>query len=89
MEWVKTLRCLICELLGQRQATITEAAHIGGNAAAKASNWHTIPLCYEHHRSGKAHCEEVLKRRFWDFYGLVKEVVFQNLRNRYERQKDS
>lgn len=89
MAWIReTQECLICKLLGLKQRTVTEAAHVGGNLAAKVSNWRTIPLCYAHHRDGSATCEEILKRSFWRFYGLDRETTLQDLRERFEREKE-
>lgn len=59
------------------------AAHIGGGMAAKASNWHTIPLCLHHHDSGAPDCEHVLKCRFGEHWGIATNILFEGLRAQF------
>lgn len=49
---VKSLPCVLCELLGQQQSTPTEAHHIreGEGMAQRSSDWLTAALCSECHR---------------------------------------
>jgi len=84
MAWLHNLPCLICKMLGERQSSRTEAAHLGGNLAAKASNWDCVPLCGAHHRTDP-NCEERLKRKFWEFWGLDKDTVLQGLWERFKK----
>lgn len=57
---VKALPCALCQRLGLRQETPTEAHHIKRDPATgrvlgtgqKAPDHHTIPLCVRHHREG-------------------------------------
>ena len=48
---VKMLPCIVCEMLGRRQESITEVHHLreGVGGAQRQSNWLTIPLCTDDH----------------------------------------
>jgi hypothetical protein len=75
LAYLKTLPCCVCAAGEISQFGETEAAHIGGNAAAKASNRSAIPLCAEHHRTGP-YAQERLKARFGAFWGIdVAELI--------------
>lgn len=103
MAWVKCLPCCVCylELYADRALLaavielaaftgnpLSEFAHIGGNAAAKASNWHGIPLCTEHHRTGP-NCQERLKAGFGEFWGIDVQQTIAALREEYSHTLDS
>jgi hypothetical protein len=64
-------------IVGARQRGV-EFAHIGGNMAAKASNWHGVPLCKSHHTEGPL-SEHALKGRFGAYWGLDIEAIIAQL----------
>jgi hypothetical protein len=49
---IRSMPCVLCEVLGMEQATPTEAHHIraGQGLAQRASDVLAIPLCVDHHR---------------------------------------
>jgi len=49
---VKELGCVLCNLTGQPQTSVTEAHHIrtGHGLGDRASDWLTIALCVDCHR---------------------------------------
>ena len=49
---VKSLSCVLCDLLGQAQSDVTEAHHIrtGHGLGQRASDFLTVALCVECHR---------------------------------------
>ena len=49
---VKSVPCVLCRLLGQRQETPTEAHHIreGQGMSQRASDWLTVAVCRSCHR---------------------------------------
>ncbi len=88
MVWVSTTqRCLICEMLGERQETRTESAHLNGTTGAKGSNWYVVPLCaWEHHQHGKF-SEHALQGEFWSFWGMDKDTVLCGLWEKFKARK--
>jgi len=62
----------------------TEAAHIGGSASAKASNFRVIPLGARHHRTDP-NCQEILKDRFGPHWGLDVEALIAALNAEFDR----
>ena len=90
MLWCQELACVACyaglwrdwlALDGRPHPPdgISEAAHVGGNIAAKANNWCCVPLCTYHHR-GNVNSEENLKRRFWNKLGVDGYAVMAKLK---------
>lgn len=69
-----------------RQASRTEAAHVGDHAAYRlASDRTCIPLCaIEHHREGPD-SHHKLSRKFWAAHGLDRNTVIAFLNQHYER----
>ncbi len=99
MEWVRTLPCCVCyssvwsALRPEEynwtlalQVGPTEFAHIGGKSAAKAPNFHGIPLCHKHHDSGQPDCEHMLKAKFGPHWGLDIEALILKLNEDFNRQ---
>ena len=90
--WVRRLPCLACfpELLQNVHEAVSfagpprsEAAHVGQRGLAqKCRDDETIPLCPEHHRTGKdAH--HVLGKGFWKHHGLDRELALKLLNEAY------
>lgn len=52
MARIAAMRCIHCELSGQDQQGRTYVHHIreGQGMAQRASDYLTVPLCYEHHQ---------------------------------------
>lgn len=46
--WIKSQRCILCEILGQPQSGDTDAHHIrlGQGGGQRAPHWLTLPLCH-------------------------------------------
>lgn len=63
-----------------------EVAHVGDRGLMqKCSDRETIPLCAEHHRTGKdAH--HVLGKRFWAHHGLDRDALVAELQRRYDAE---
>ena len=54
LDAVRALPCIVCEDLGQRQQSATQAHHIkDGHGSMKATDEETIPICGKHHTTGK------------------------------------
>ncbi len=63
---------------------ITEAAHIGDRGMSqKCSDAETIPLCGEHHRTGKD-SHHRLGKKFWAHWGIDKKKLLAELQEAYE-----
>lgn len=57
------------------QLSITEAAHVGDRGLGqKCSDIEAVPLCGEHHRTGKE-AHHVLGKRFWEYHRLGRELM--------------
>lgn len=97
--WVKSAPCVVCWLpdefslvwmadvsVAGRQRSQTEVAHVGDRGLMqKCSDRETIPLCAEHHRTGKdAH--HVLGKRFWAHHGLDRDAMVAELQRRYDAE---
>lgn len=97
MAWIKTLGCVVCRLKERRASTrdvhfyafqegVTEAAHVGNRGLMqKCSDRETIPLCAEHHRTGKD-SHHVLGRKFWAHHGLDRDALIKELNTRFESE---
>lgn len=77
--WIRTLPCLVCS------SWPVEAAHTGARGfGMKADDVTAIPLCSEHHRTGRT-AHHVLGRRFWDAHEIDRDEVIADLNARYEQ----
>jgi hypothetical protein len=66
MRWIKTLPCAVCGRMG------AEAAHTGPRGLGqKSPDESCIPLCAEHHRTGRDAIHVLGPRRFEDVHGFV------------------
>lgn len=66
MRWIKTLPCAACGRMG------SEAAHTGPRGLGqKSSDESCIPLCADHHRTGRDAIHVLGPRRFEDIHGFV------------------
>ncbi len=72
---------------GTVQKTPTECAHVGKRGLGqKCSDYETLPLCAEHHRTGPE-SHHVLGKAFWAHHGLDKEVVIAELQRLYSLER--
>lgn len=95
--FIAELPCVVCILpwrmeksalcYSNVQSSKSEVAHVGQRGLSqKCSDRETIPLCAEHHRTGKdAH--HVLGKKFWQHHGISAELLIAELNKRYEEQK--
>lgn len=66
MRWIKTLPCAICGRRG------VEAAHTGPRGLGqKSPDESCIPLCAEHHRTGRDAIHVLGPRQFDEYHGIV------------------
>jgi len=82
-EKAETYRCFLTYADFQNDAP-REFAHIGGGMAAKASNYHGIPLTKWHHTGHSTskfnhHCEHALKADFAEFHNIPMEAIIDRL----------
>lgn len=97
MKFVTDQPCVICEISRAELAKMgftgdkyditqtlhTEAAHVGVRGMAqKCSDLETIPLCGEHHRTGKD-SHHVLGKRFWEHHGIDRQALIARLNAAY------
>lgn len=69
-----------------RQKSRTEVAHVGERGASqKCPDSETVPLCHEHHRTGKDAHHGPLGKGFWEHHGLERDQVIRQLNEAYER----
>ena len=65
----------------------SEAGHTGPHGLSQKSHDRSaIPLCGEHHRTGKASYER-LGKKFWVFWGLDRIELTKELVARYEAER--
>lgn len=76
---------LFCSGLFSRQKSPTECAHVGDRGLSqKCHDRETMPLCREHHQTGKdAH--HVLGKGFCAHHGIERDQVVRQLNDAYER----
>ncbi len=68
------------------QTTVTEAAHCGDRGLSqKCSDREALPLCGEHHRTGKF-SHHILGKRFWQHHGLDKDVLIAEYNRLFEER---
>jgi hypothetical protein len=82
---VSMLEFLICSLL-TRQKSRTEAHHAGDHGYAQLPPDRTcIPLCAEHHRTGKDAAHGPLGKNFWKHHDIDRDAMIAALNSAYER----
>lgn len=93
--WIATLPCIVCvrgviEMLQIAPFTWiarSEAAHVGDRGLGqKSSDRETIPLCMQHHRTGKD-AAHVIGKRFWIHHGLDRVKLIAEFNREYEEQR--
>jgi hypothetical protein len=97
LDWIRSLPCVLCFRHSYSSGDVwqypgdfaryrrAEAAHVGTRGLSQKSlDRQAIPLCIEHHRTGKASAH-VLGKKFWTFWGIDKDELIAELNNRYEQ----
>jgi hypothetical protein len=76
--WLRSQTCIVCA-----SGRYVEAAHVGPRGLGqKCPDRQAVPLCREHHRTGKT-AHHVLGKAFWQYHGLSREEVIADLVRRY------
>jgi hypothetical protein len=84
LAWIHTLPCVVC---AQAQRSPTEAAHVGERGLSqKCPDRETLPLCGEHHRTGKE-SHHVLQKAFWAHHKLDRDFLIAFLQVKYEAER--
>jgi hypothetical protein len=80
LAWIHTLPCLV----GERQTTPTEAHHAGPRAfGRKAPARCALPLCREHHRTGRTAVHR-LGKQFWAYHGIDPQAEIARLNKEFD-----
>lgn len=65
LKWIREKKCVICG------SPYVEASHIGtGGMGTKVTDYFVLPMCAEHHRTGKYSYHRMNMGRFSDYYGV-------------------
>lgn len=101
LRWIRTLPCAACypnltrtglvsgwiEAGHFRGILTTEAHHAGDHGMSETPPDATaIPLCAEHHRTGKDAVHGPLGRKFWAHHGLDRDALIGELNARYQER---
>jgi hypothetical protein len=71
--------------LMSRQTSKTEPHHAGEHGyAQKPPDKTCVPLCAEHHRTGK-HAAHVLGKNFWKYHDIDRDAMIAALNKAYDR----
>lgn len=82
MRWIKTLPCAICGRRG------VEAAHTGPRGLGqKSPDESCIPLCAEHHRTGRDAIHVLGPRQFDAHHDVVVDDLVRRLNGVWERMQ--
>lgn len=75
--WIASQPCIIC-------GGPSECAHVGPvrGLAQKCSDYETVPLCREHHRTGRDSVH-TLQKLFWNHHGISREKITNYFREQY------
>lgn len=79
LERVASLGCIVCKNLGHSD-TPAEIHHIraGRGTGQRADNYHVIPLCHSHHRTGGHGVAVHAGRQTWENnFGTETELLVQ------------
>lgn len=68
LERVRSLKCVVCNVMGMPQSTPTAAHHVE-SVRDDVSDYATVALCYEHHQ-GKGGVHSLSRRGFEMRYRL-------------------
>lgn len=82
--FIRSLPCMCCEIVSEKQATPTEAAHIGEvrGFGQKAPDSTCVPLCRRHHKGGPlAHHD--LGKRFFVVWRIDREQTIKRFQKLY------
>jgi hypothetical protein len=78
LKWLRAQACIVCA-----SGRYVEAAHVGARGLGQTCpDRQAVPLCREHHRTGKA-AHHVLGKAFWGYHGISREEVIAGLVTRY------
>ena len=87
LELVRSVSCVLCKLLGRKQAHATSAHHPrdGVGLSQRSGDFCTIALCYDCHQGplgvhGDRTYLRMAKATEWDLHDLTNEAVFLELR---------
>lgn len=81
LAWIHTWACLVCGLVA------VEAAHTGPHGSSqKSSDFSVIPLCVEHHQTGRHAIGKIGHVRFAEVYGLDLRAKILEYHVRFEQQ---
>lgn len=95
LKWLHTLPCAACAQLQEdvrvsglrvtiRQASRTEAAHVGDRGLGqKCNDRESIPLCVEHHREGPSAIHR-LGVKWWEVMRLDRHELIKSLNQAYD-----
>jgi hypothetical protein len=84
LAFIASLPCLLCPR--RAQTSRTEVAHVGSRGLGqRCSDRETVPLCVEHHRTGKE-AHHVLGKRFWEHHRTDRDTVLAGLNAMYKKQ---
>jgi hypothetical protein len=85
LTFIASLPCLLCRKGEQKSRT--EVAHVGDRGLGqKCPDRETVPLCGEHHRTGrKAH--HVIGKKFWIYHRMDRDTVIAGLLAMFERRR--
>lgn len=97
LNFIRRQACFLCDDMIDRrvfgngiphqQRSRTEAAHVGERGLSqKSSDREVIPLCAQHHRTGKD-SHHVMGKRFWTFHGIDKQAIVAAYNKWFEREK--
>lgn len=85
VDWINTLPCFICLILGERQLTPSQNAHTeGGGMGYKAHHSTICPLCDRHHKNYDQHqppCDEEACRDAVKAYAKLVDVRWTEMQS--------
>jgi hypothetical protein len=83
LAWIRQQGCVVCRAHGLKQVSRTEAAHVGRRGLLqRCSDFETLPLCTNHHRTGKDSHHSIGKF-FWDHHQLDRTALIAEFRREY------
>jgi hypothetical protein len=87
MSWITSQQCVACEAMRLISFGRVYAHHAGQRAfGRKADDTTCIPLCWRHHDRNSPPSVHALGKLFWVRYGLDRNAIILELRERYESE---
>jgi len=78
--------CFLCVMLGLKQTSPTEVAHVGTRGLSqKSSDRETLPMCGDTHHQHGPESQHVLGKSFWAHHGVERDGLLAHYQAKFAK----